>query len=338
MNSFAKRGKMEIILGWERGFTVQAGANKNYGFLLLILANMIWGGNFVIGRIGVDYYPPLLFSLFRWLIAFLLLTPFMVKPLKKDWKILWQHKAVLLLLAVTGVAGYNTIIYFALQFTTSINASVVNSTTPLFIAIFAIFILKEKLSFHQIAGIILSVLGISFIISRGSIDAFLSWSINAGDLFVLTAVLLWAMYSVIGKKYSGVLPGPSTFYVTSFLGILILAPLSLIEYRLSGVEPAFSIFSIGILLYVGFLASIVAFLSWNYGVSIIGASKAGVFLNLLPVFATIFAVLFTSESLYLYQIIGGVIVIFGVLLSSRISFQIKNKNFKQNNISPYKAQ
>nr|WP_285289077.1 DMT family transporter [Bacillus sp. ISL-47] len=305
---------------------------------MLILANMIWGGNFVIGRLGVEYFPPLLFSLFRWLIAFMILTPFMVKPLKKDWKILWQHKPVLLLLAVTGVAGYNTIIYFALQYTTSINASVVNSTTPLFIAIFAIFILKEKLSFQQITGIILSVIGISFIISRGSIDSFLSWSINTGDLFVLTAVFLWALYSVIGKKYSGILPALSTFYVTSFLGILILAPLSLIEYRLSGIGPAFSAFSVGILLYVGFMASIVAFLSWNYGVSIIGASKAGVFLNLLPVFATAFAVLFTAESLYHYQVIGGVIVIFGVLLSSNISFGVWKRNIKQNSISPYKAQ
>lgn len=316
---------------------MQLTIKKQYGFLLLILANLIWGGNFVIGRIGVEYFPPILFSLFRWMIAFILLTPFMLNPLKRDWKILREHKHILLLLAVTGIAGYNTVIYFALQFTTSINAAVVNSTTPLMIAIFAIFILKEKLSFNQAGGIFLSVLGISFIISKGSIASFLSWSFNAGDLLVLTAVLFWALYSVIVKKYSGILPGLSTLYVTSFIGILILIPLSILEYSQTDVQLVFTPFSIGILLYVGFLASIIAFLSWNFGVSLIGAARAGVFLNLLPVFATTFAILFTAESLYIYQIIGGGIVIFGVLLSSKVS-RVSKRNIQRGNFSSQKSQ
>lgn len=300
------------------------GTNKKYGFLMLILANMIWGGNFVIGRIGVDYFPPLLFSLMRWIIAFLLLTPFMVKKLKRDWNIIWEHKRILLLLAVTGVAGYNTIIYFALQYTTSINASVVNSTTPLFIAILAIFILREKLLAHQAAGILLSVFGILYIISKGSIEMFLSWKINAGDLYVLAAVIMWASYSVIGKKYSNVLPVLTSFYASSFIGILLLVPLSLIEYLVMEKTPVFTLTSAGILLYVGFLASIMAFLSWNFGVSLIGAAKAGVFLNLLPIFAIIFALCFTEEKLYLYQIIGGGIVTLGVVISSKKTLRFKN--------------
>ncbi|MGA5688606.1 DMT family transporter [Cytobacillus pseudoceanisediminis] len=306
--------------------------NKKYGFFMLILANMIWGGNFVIGRIGVDYFPPLFFSLMRWIIAFLLLTPFMVKQLKKDWNIIWHHKRILLLLAVTGVAGYNTIIYFALQYTTSINASVVNSTTPLFIAILAIFILREKLLARQAAGILLSVFGILYIISKGSIEMFLSWKINAGDLYVLAAVIMWALYSVIGKKYSDVLPLLSSFYASSFIGILLLAPLSFIEYLVMERNPVFTLTSAGILLYVGFLASIMAFLSWNFGVSLIGAAKAGVFLNLLPVFAIIFALCFTEEILYLYQIIGGGIVTLGVVISSKKSLRFKN-HVKENKSS-----
>jgi len=301
------------------------------GFLLLILANMIWGGNFVIGRMGVDYFPPVFFSLMRWIIAFLVLTPFMIKQLKHDLAILKKHKRILLLLAVTGVAGYNTIIYFALQYTTSINASVVNSTSPLCIALLAVFILREKLLAHQAAGIILSVFGILFVISKGSIDVFLSWKINDGDFYVLAAVFLWALYSVIGKKYADILPLLSAFYVTVFLGILLLAPISMFEYIwMEAAKPVFTLSSIGILLYVGFLASIMAFLSWNFGVRIIGAAKAGVFLNLLPVFAIIFALGFTQEKLYFYQVIGGGIVIIGVVLSSRKSFRLKNHSQKNN--------
>lgn len=305
--------------------------NKMNGFLLLILANMIWGGNFVIGRMGVDYFPPVFFSLMRWIIAFLVLTPFMIKQLKHDLAILKKHKRILLLLAVTGVAGYNTIIYFALQYTTSINASVVNSTSPLCIALLAVFILREKLLAHQAAGIILSVFGILFVISKGSIDVFLSWKINDGDFYVLAAVFLWALYSVIGKKYADILPLLSAFYVTVFLGILLLAPISMFEYIwMEAAKPVFTLSSIGILLYVGFLASIMAFLSWNFGVRIIGAAKAGVFLNLLPVFAIIFALGFTQEKLYFYQVIGGGIVIIGVVLSSRKSFRLKNHSQKNN--------
>jgi drug/metabolite transporter (DMT)-like permease len=290
---------------------------NQYAYFLLVLANMIWGGNFVIGRIGGDYFPPFTFSLLRWLIAFLLLTPFMLKHLKSDWKILWSHKWIVLLLTITGISGYNTIVYFALHFTTSINAAVVNSTTPLFIAIFSIFVLRERLTFIQVAGIGLSIIGVLFILSKGSLEVLQELSFNIGDLFVLIAVVCWSLYSIIVKKYSNILPTNTTLYVTSFIGIFILFPFSMFELRQPDVEVIFTPFSIFILLYVGLLASIVAFLSWNTGVPKVGAAKSGIFLNLLPVFAAIFATIFTNESLLWYQFVGGVIVILGVLLSSK---------------------
>ncbi|WP_342044395.1 DMT family transporter [Bacillus sp. OTU530] len=291
-------------------------AKTRYAYFLLILANMIWGGNFVIGRIGADYFPPFTFSLLRWLVAFLILTPFMVKRLKADWPILWSHKWILLLLTVTGIAGYNTIIYFSLHFTTSINAAVVNSITPLFIAIFSIFVLKERLTLVQVIGISLSITGIIFILSKGSLGALQAFSFNIGDLFVLIAVVCWSLYSVVVKKYAMILPAQTTLYVTSFMGAVMLLPFSMLELNRPDVHVIFTPVSIFILFYVGILASIIAFLSWNTGVPRVGAAKSGIFLNLLPVFATIFATVFTNESLLWYQIIGGIIVIFGVLLSS----------------------
>ena len=291
-------------------------AKTRYAYFLLILANMIWGGNFVIGRIGADYFPPFTFSLLRWLVALLILTPFMVKRLKADWNILWRYKWILLLLTVTGIAGYNTIIYFSLHFTTSINAAVVNSITPLFIAIFSIFVLKERLAFVQVIGISLSITGIIFILSKGSLGALQAFSFNIGDLFVLIAVVCWSLYSVVVKKYATVLPAQTTLYITSFMGAVMLLPFSMFELNRPDVHVVFTPMSIFILFYVGILASIIAFLSWNTGVPRVGAAKSGIFLNLLPVFATIFATVFTNESLLWYQIIGGIIVIFGVLLSS----------------------
>lgn len=285
-------------------------------YFLLVLANVIWGGNFVIGRVGAEYFPPITFSLLRWLVAFLFLTPFMVKPVLKDFKVLWSHKWIILLLSVTGIAGYNTIIYFSLHFTTSINASIVNSVTPLFIAVFSFFMLKERLSVLQATGILLSVIGIIFIISKGSLETLQAFKLNPGDLFVLVAVLSWSIYSIVIKKYSKILPPFTTLYVTSIVGILILFPLSLLEIIQADAAVTFNLESLFILGYVGCFASIVAFISWNTGVAKIGAAKSGIFINLLPVFATLFATVFTKEDLLWYQIAGGFIVILGVMFSS----------------------
>lgn len=283
---------------------------------------MIWGGNFVIGRIAADYFPPITFSVLRWAIAFLLLTPFMIKPFKRDFKLLWRHRWVILLLSVTGVAAYNTIIYLSLHYTTSINASIVNSTIPLFIALFSVIILREKLTAMQGTGIILSVFGIAFILSKGSFQVLQEFSFNKGDLFVLTAVVCWSLYSVIIKKYSQVLPAFSTLYATSFTGLLILLPFCFYELSRAHQPILLTPGSFLILAYVALFASIVAFLSWNNGVSKVGASKAGIFLNLLPVFAVTFAILFTNEELHWYQLAGGFIVICGVILSSRNTLRL----------------
>jgi drug/metabolite transporter (DMT)-like permease len=298
-------------------------------YFLLVLANVIWGGNFVIGRIGGDYFPPITFSLMRWCVAFLVLTPFLARPLLKDYKILWKHRWVLLLLSVTGVAGYNTIIYFSLHYTTAINASIVNSATPLCIAIFSFFLLKERFSMGQAAGIFLSLIGIIFILSKGSLEALRTFTFNGGDVLVLVAVVSWSIYSIVIKKYSKILPAFTTLYVTSFLGILILLPFSLFEIIQTDAVLTFNLESLLILGYVGCFASIVAFLSWNRGVAKIGASKSGLFLNLLPVFAAVFATVFTKEELVWYQIVGGVIVIAGIVLSSR-----KNQRLRQTSSIP----
>ncbi|XJZ28858.1 DMT family transporter [Bacillota bacterium Lsc_1132] len=285
-----------------------------YPYILLVLANIIWGGNFVIGRVGAGYFPPITFSLLRWLLAFLFLSPFMIKKLRRDFAIFWQYKWMVLTLSITGIAGYNTLLYYSLHFTTSINASVVNSTTPLVMVVLSIFILKERLSLKQTAGIAFSIIGIVFILSKGSLQALAAFSFNSGDLIVLVAVVSWSIYSIVIKKYAAVLPVYTTFYVTSILGILLLTPLSLLELKQGKIllTPA----SVVILLYVGLFASIVAFLSWNIGVAKAGAAKSGIFINLLPVFATIFATLFNGESLMWYQLAGGAIVLLGVLLSS----------------------
>ncbi|MCP8970378.1 DMT family transporter [Ectobacillus ponti] len=289
---------------------------EKYSYILLVAANLIWGGNFVIGRAVGQYIPPFTLSMLRWLIAFLALSPFLYKRLRRDWGVLQKHKRIVAVLALTGIVGYNTLLYAALHYTTSVNAAVLNAITPLCIAALSVFLLKEKLASVQMAGICLSVSGVLFTLSEGSWAKLQSLTFNSGDILVVLAVLCWGAYSVIGKKYANILPAYTSLYVTAGLGVLVLLPFSVYELSRPGVRVIWAPFSVCVLLYVGLLASIAAFLSWNLGVKHAGAAKAGVFLNLLPVFAVSFATLFAGETLAWYQAVGGGVVIAGVLLSS----------------------
>lgn len=235
--------------------------------------------------------------------------------LKKQWQ-------VVLILSITGITGFNTLLYIALHYTTSINASIVNTSTPILLFLLSFIFLKEKLNTKQVAGALLSLVGLLFIISKGSITILLQLSFNKGDLIVIGAVICWSIYSLLIRRYAGILPTYSTFVVTAFLGILILLPFSIVEMQTK--EIVWSLATIATILYTGIFASIVAFMSWNTAVERVGPSKAGVFLNLIPVFAAIFAVLFIDESLAWYQGAGGVLVILGVFISTRITKKEKH--------------
>lgn len=286
-------------------------------FVLLLLATLLWGGNFVIGRAVSGDIPPLTLAFLRWCIAFIIFLPIAYSSLKRDWRMLKAHWPIVLILSLTGVAAFNTLVYIGLHYTTSINASLMNSSTPIMIYILSFIFLKERLSKFQMLGTSLSLSGVLFIISGGSFANLLDFSFNKGDLIVVVAVFCWSIYSLLIKQYAGRLPGQSTFLITIFLGTIMLLPFYVYE-TLTLAEPIhWQLSTIAAILYVGALASIVAFLSWNNGVVQLGANKASIYLNFIPVFASIFAVLFLGEQLHAFQIIGGLAVVAGVLLSSK---------------------
>ncbi len=285
--------------------------------ILLILATLLWAGNFVIGRAITGEIPPLTLSLLRWCLAFLVFFPIAFKYVKRDWLTIKQHWPIVIVLALTGVASFNTLVYIGVYYTTSINASLMNSLTPIFLYILSFAFLKIKVSRNQMIGTTISLVGVLFILTKGSIENLINFSFNIGDLIVIVAVICWSVYSLLVKQYADRLPGFSTFLVSIGMGAIMLMPFSAYELATMESPIIWSGKTIGAILYVGILASIVAFLSWNKGVVTIGANRAGIFLNLIPVFATIFATVFLGEQLYAAQIIGGLAVIGGVILTNR---------------------
>ncbi|MDQ0214874.1 drug/metabolite transporter (DMT)-like permease [Oikeobacillus pervagus] len=296
-------------------------------YFLLVLATILWGGNFVIGRAVSNQLPPYTLSFLRWCTALIIFIPFVWNPLKQEWKTIKERWPVVLFMALTGVAGFNTLVYIALHHTTSINASLVNSSTPIIIFIFSFVFFKEHLNRNQMLGTILSLGGVVFILSKGSFDNILSLSFNKGDLLMIVAVVCWSVYSIMIKKYSNILPNYSTFFVTIILGIIMLFPFFMGEVLDPHTYFVWSFSSFFAVLYIGTFASIVAFIAWNTAVSEIGANRAGIFLNFIPVFASIFAIIFIGESLAWYQLLGGLFVILGVYLSTQVSKKVKKNQF-----------
>ncbi|HHY74393.1 MAG TPA: EamA family transporter [Bacillus bacterium] len=286
-------------------------------YFLLVIATLLWGGNFVIGRGFAETVPPFTLAFIRWVVAFLFLLPFAKSELLAN-KNLWMKEwKTLFWMSLTGIVGFNTLLYIAVHYTTSINAVLMNATTPAIIMLLSFLFLKEKVQKRHIIGIVFSIFGVIWIVSRGSIETLLTFTINKGELWMIIAIISWSIYSVIVKKNAAKFPAAGVFLVTIIIGVFILAPFAAYEWII-GKPIVISAKSIAGFLYIGIFASVVAFLSWNKAVADLGPGKASPFLNLMPIFASIFATTFLGETVTSSQFIGGAITITGVLITAGV--------------------
>lgn len=285
-------------------------------YILLLLATCIWGGNFVAGKALVLHIPPITLAALRWCIAGLCLLPFFGK---ETWKLrasFLRKWKIVVFLSVTGVAGFNTLTYVAVQYTGSINASLMNSATPIIVVILTWLVMRERFAWSALPGILISMAGVSWIISRGSLTALLHLSFNKGDLLMLVAVLCWALYSVGMKKVGASFPSSPLLFAQVVVALVLLVPLSFVEWAVISPQISWNSTLISGILYIGIFASIVAFLSWNRAIELIGPQRCAGFLNFIPMFSAIFATAFTGESLKLYHLIGAVWIVIGVYLTN----------------------
>ncbi|WP_284641492.1 DMT family transporter [Paenibacillus silviterrae] len=298
---------------------------RNSPYLLLMLATCIWGGNFVAGKALVTLMPPLTMAAVRWGIAFLCLLPFFGKmtwAMRSEWL---RHWRMLVFLSVTGVVGFNSLTYVAVQYTGSINASLMNAATPIFVLILSSFVLKESIAWSALPGIAVSIAGVAWIIGRGSLDAVLGLTVNRGDLWMLLAVLCWSLYSVGMKKAAGRFPATPLLFAQIAIALLLLLPISAAELLIRTPDIRWSP-SLGAgLLYIGLFASIVAFLSWNRAIELIGPQRCSGFLNLIPLFSALFATAFTEETIRWYHLLGAALIVSGVYLANRAIRAVQHK-------------
>lgn len=283
---------------------------KGYVISFLVLANLFWAGNYIFGKYVVAELSPLQMTFIRWLIAVAILFPLAHWIEKPNWRAVWKHWKMLFLLALLGILGYNMLLYEALRFTTSVNAALVNSINPALIAVFAIWLLKEKLSLMNGFGLLISLFGVLLVLTRGQLLQVFQIDYNRGDLLMIAAISVWTAYTLLNKRLAG-LPTIACTAVSALLGLIAALPFFLasgFSYHLSTMAGA------GIL-YIALFPSVCSFVFWNIATQHVGASRAGIFLNLLTVFTAVLSLLL-GNPMTAAQVAGGLLVIVGVILTN----------------------
>jgi len=286
----------------------------NSAWTLLIMANLFWAGNIVMARGIAGQVPPIALAWWRWTGAFAVALGFAWPHLKRDYRAMLRQWPLMLLLAGTGIASYNTMSYIGLTSTTALNVLLLQSASPLIIIVWAFALFGDRPSWRQAAGVMISLAGVAAIASRGSADALLHLQLNRGDLWVLVALAIYAVYCVIVRRRPAVHP-LGFLVVLMGLGSCMILPFYLWELW-QGAPFRADAGSFGAMIYMAVFPSFIAYLFFNRGVELIGAALAGQSMHLMPLFGSILAVLFLGEAFQPYHAIGIAMIGMGILLAT----------------------
>ena len=284
-------------------------------YLLLSLTSLFWAGNIVLARYVAGHVPPLTLSCVRWIGAFLMLLPFARPHLAKDWPVLRAHLPLMIALSATGFALNNALSYWALQYTGALNALLIQSSGPLFVALWALLLFGVPLTWAQLGGIAISLAGVLTIILHGDFSTLAGIHFNLGDIMFAGAVLLFGLYSALMTRRP-VMHQLSLISFTMGIGATLLLPLAAWE-NLRGVTLKLDLITMTTLVYVVVFASTLAYLFFNRGIVLIGPNRAAPFLHLVPVFGSIMAILLLGEEPRLFHLVGYALVLAGIVIASR---------------------
>ena len=268
--------------------------------------------NHIIGRAVHQEIPPLGLSFWRWLASALILLPFILPRCKQ---LLPVYRSALPEITLLGalLVGSTTLMLVALNFSTAINVSIINSTQPLLTVLFAWFFLKQVLSFNSVAGVFIGLLGVALTITRGDPGEILAVGLNTGEWITLVAVCGFAGYALNLYRMPATLGLVDGLFAIIIMGVVVLLPFYIVETLLYIAVPL-STQTLVSVFAMALLAAVFGSILWNSGNMVIGPNRASVFINLIPVFGAVMAVFFLNEQLYLYHFIGAVMVFVGVWL------------------------
>jgi len=284
-------------------------------YLLLILTMLFWAGNSVVARGMHETVPPLALAWLRWTLATIIILPVAWPHLRRDRAVILANWPILAVLGAIGTGTFIALYYYGISKTSAINALVINSAVPIFIPLATFTMYGERISRLQAAGIGVSMLGVLVVLSKGDPGVLASLDLNLGDLWVLAAMAVWAVYTAL-LRHQPPIHWLSFAAISFAVAALVNLPMFIGEhllFRQIQVTPE-AVFAIA---YVATLPSVVAQIFYIRGVELIGGNRAGVFMHLIPLFGAILAIAFLGEQLRLFHLVGFAIILVGVWLASR---------------------
>lgn len=285
-------------------------------YLLLVIAMLSWSGNGVVGRALAGTVPPFGLSLMRWTIAFVAVLPFAAGEIFAQRAVILRRWRFLLLIALLGLTTCNSLGYLGLQWTTALNAGLINSAGPMLTLIAGFIIHRERAAPLQVLGLLVSLLGVFVIVLRGEPGALLRLSVNQGDVAILVGVAAWSVYTVLLRRAPRELSPVALLAVLFGIGAVTVLPFHLAESWLGRPLPETGNAALGYL-YVGLFPAVIAFFGWNRGVAAIGANRASLFSYLMPLFSAGLAHAFLGEEIAPYHLVGGTLILLGIFVANR---------------------
>ncbi len=286
------------------------------GYLFAFGATAIWSVNFILARGLHESIPPVSLAFYRWSVAVIVFLPFAIKHLVHDWKTIKKHLGYLSITALLGVTTFNTLIYIAGHTTTAMNLSLIAITFPIFIILFSRILYKEYLTINKGIGIALVLIGVVMLVTKGNISTLLNISFNIGDVWMLLASVIFAVYSLFLKNKPEKISVMGLQLSIFTLGLLFLSPFFIWEHTTIH-QPVLTQTTILAILYVGIFASLGAFVLWTKSVMILGPAKAGMVYYTLPLFSGLLACLFIDETINTIYFFSMLLIFIGIVTTNR---------------------
>jgi len=283
--------------------------------LLLMATTLLWGGNTVAGRLAAGEVSPMVVVFLRWIIVAGLLVPFLWPRIKSEWPVMRGSFLRMVLMAAFGFVGFNTLFYIAATETTAVNLGIIQGSMPILVLIGSVFAFGSNVRLLQVVGILATLLGVTLIAAQGSLDVLLSLAVNPGDGVMLVACVLYSGYTLALRNRPQV-SGLVFFAVLS--AISVFASLPGLAYEMA-TDTALWPDMKGwlIVLYIALGPSCLSQIFFMRGVELIGPARAGVFINLVPIFAAVLAVSILGEPFKWHHGLALLLVLGGIWLSER---------------------
>lgn len=294
---------------------LQANTNNLRAYVLLTCTALCWGGNAVFGRLAVGEVSPMLLVTLRWFGVLLLLAVFASQHVRRDWPVLRQHWVYVSTMGALGFAAFNALFYVAAHYTTAVNIGILQGSIPMFVIIGAFVAYRSRVTLLQLVGVLITMIGVIIVAMRGDLERLLALAINQGDLLMLAACVLYGGYAV-GLRQRPAVSALGFFTALAAAAFIVSLPLVAVEMALGQLqwptEKGWMVVALATL-----FPSFIAQIFFIQSVGLIGPNRAGIFVNLVPVFAAILAVLFLKEAFQLYHAIALALVLGGIWISER---------------------